>query len=466
MLPTKIVTQHYTLFPTLREYQEEAVNELAPIDRMGIYLDVGTGKTITSIVIALYKLIIGDISRVICLMPPILITNWYRTLSKIPGVSAVAYKGSPAARKKIDLDSNFILMSYQIFKKDWDYLAERFGNERVAVICDEAQAVKNVGSDTYKKVRDFTDGNVLMLLTGTPLSAPLDAYAYIKQVSPTIYRNQLQFEQIHVKEYDFFKKPKEWQNIDLLRENLKVNSVRILKEDVLHDLPPVSYVELSYDLEDKHKRLYKEIAENQLKVLGDGSKLDFTQVSSLFNALQQIPANAEHFSGGDVNSTIYELIDEIMDELGGGKLVLFTKYIMTNRRLLEKFKKYGAVALYSEVSPKQQQANLDRFVNDPECRLICLQYQSGGAGIDGLQEVCNEVMFIELPPTAAHFTQAVARVHRSGQHLPTTVRIAIAEGTLQPYLWDVVQDKDSLINLCIRGPANLRDVVLGVRKSQ
>lgn len=465
LAPYDLVTSRVQLPVELYPFQVEAVNSLANVMAAGYYLDVGAGKTLTSITSSLYKLLTGQARHVVCLMPPILITNWSRNLAKIPGVTHVCYRGTPKQREKLNLDADFILMSYQIFKKDWDYLFDAFMHRQLVTLCDEAQAVKNVGSDTHKKVRDFAVGNHLMLLTGTPLSWPLDAYAYIKLTAPSVYRNQLHFEQLHVEEYDFFNRPKKWSNLDLLNQNLRINSVRVLKEDVLKDLPPVTYTEIVYDLNPKHMKLYNELADQQLKVFDDGTKIDLTSVQALFNAVQQIPANAEHFSGGDLESTCQELIDEIMDELGGGKLVVFTKYKMTNRRLLETCQKYGVRALFSEVTPKQQQLNLDAFINDPACRMLVLQFQSGGAGIDNLQHVCNDVLFLELPPTAAHFIQAVARVHRSGQKENVNVRIAIANKTIQHYLWDVVQEKDALINQCIRGPADLRDVVTGHYRS-
>jgi SNF2 family DNA or RNA helicase len=462
MTPYEFVKERFQLPSELYPFQQSAMNELALLDRAGYYLDVGTGKTYTSITSCLYKLAMGEVKHVICLMPPVLITNWSRNLAKYVGITHTAYRGSPAARAKLDLDTHFILMSYQIFKKDWDKLHEHFINEPVVVLCDEATAIKNIGSDTHKKVRDFSVGNSLMLLTGTPLSSPMDAYAYVKLISPGVYRNQLQFERVHVAKYDFFGKPKEWTNIELLRENLALNSVRVLKEDVLKDLPPITYTELFYDMEPKHVKLYQELANNQLKVLEDGSKIDLTQVSALFNALQQVPANAEHFSGGTVDSTIFELIDEVMEEIGAeGKLVIFSKYVMTNRRLLEKCAQYGVRALFSDISAKKQQEAIDAFIEDPACRMIVLQHQSGGFGIDGLQTVCRDVLFIELPHTAAAFTQAVARVHRGGQKENVNCRVAIAEKTLQSYIWETVQDKDSLTNLCIRGPADLRDIVFG-----
>lgn len=427
-----------------------------------IFATGNTGKTITSIVSSLFKLKTGQADRVICLMPPILLTNWSRNLAKIPGITHTVYRGPPAARKKLDLDVEFILMSYQIFKLDWDRLHGLMLNDAVVVLCDEAQAIKNVASATHKKVRDFAVSNQLMLLTGTPLSVPLDGYAYIKLVAPGVYRNLHQFEQIHVAKRDFFNKPVEWANLPLLKENLLINSVRVLKEDVLKDLPPVTYTEVFYDLDPGHSALYKELANNQLKVLDDGSKIDITQAAKLFNALQQIPANAEHFSGGTLTSTIYDLVDELMDELGTGKLVVFSKYKLTNRQMIDRFQKYDVRALYGDIPQPQQQRNLDHFISEPGCRMLVLQYASGGAGIDGLQNVCRDILCIELPPTAAAFTQAIARVHRSGQKDGVNVRISIADKTIQHYLWETVQDRDTVVNMCIRGPQDLRDVVNGV----
>ena len=427
-----------------------------------IFATGNTGKTFTSIASCLYKLSTGEARQVICLMPPVLITNWSRTLAKIKGVTHTAYRGSPATRAKLDLSTQFILMSYQIFKKDWARLHDTFVNFTVVILCDEATAIKNIGSDTHKKVRDFAVGNHLMLLTGTPLSSPMDAYAYVKLISPGVYRNQLQFERVHVAKYDFFNKPKEWTNIELLRENLALNSVRVLKEDVLKDLPPITYTELVYDLNPPHKKLYDEIVNNQLKVLEDGRKLDLTNVSALFNATQQLPLNSLHFSGGEIAPTALELLDEVMTELGDKKLAIFTRYRMSNMLLIDHCSKYNSVAIWGGATPKQKQEAIDTFVNNPDCRVILLQHTSGGAGIDTLQQVCSDVLFLELPYTAADFTQNVARIHRSGQLGNVNVRIALADKTVQLYIWDMVQEKESLVNLCVRGPTDLRKALTGV----
>ena len=40
-----------------------------------------------------------------------------------------------------------------------------------------------------------------------------------------MYQNLAQFERIHIKTRDFFNNPTEWQNLDLLQENLMLQAV-------------------------------------------------------------------------------------------------------------------------------------------------------------------------------------------------------------------------------------------------
>lgn len=468
MTPYETVLQRYTLPFTLYPFQVECVNGCAPNPKSGEWLDMGCGKTIVSIVITLYKHILGEIDQAVVAMPPILLTNWSRTLSGIidketgQGIVHTVYRGSPKQRAAMPLNKLFTLMSYQIFVKDNDEVTGHFHLKRTMLICDESTMAKNVATATYKCVRNWATSSELMLLSGSPLSAPGDGYAPIKLISPNTYRSLHHFESLHVLARDFFDKPTEWHNLDLLNANLLINSVRVLKTDVLNDLPPVTYIPVYYELDAHHAKTYRRLCDDQVLKFVDGTKFDATNASTLFHALQQIPMNREVFTQEEGKvSTGVELIEETLDELGAGKLVVFTAYRATNRMLVQKLQAYGVVAVYGEVSRTQQDAAIDRFVDDPACRVILLQIRSGGYGIDRLQSVCSEVLFAEMPLVPSHFHQAVARVWRIGQFKQVSVRVAIAEKSIQVRLWDVLQQKDSLVNMCIRGFQDVREALAG-----
>jgi SNF2 family DNA or RNA helicase len=448
---------------TLYPYQVEAVNELGERDRSGLYFEPGCGKTLTSIAIALYKLRSGIADRVLIIVPPALLANWSRVLDSVSGTDHVVYAGTPKKRSELDLKRpTFVIVGIQIFKSDWQHILTSLDGRRVFGIVDEAQMLKDVSTQNFKKVRDFFRTQQVCLLTGTPVGVPTDAYALIKLVSPSIYTTQYMFESLHVAERDFFNKPVRYYNLDLLNSNLMCNAARVLTEDALPFLPPIQITPIHYDLDPKHLKLYQRIAEEQMVKLEDGGKIDLTSVGALWHALSQIPCGAEHFSCGEVGSTVLDLIAAVLDELQGRKLVIFTHYVRTTELVMAAVSKHGAACLYGKT--RDRQAEIDRFVRDAACRVLVLNLKSGSAGLDMLQHVCHDALFVELPYRADTFRQACARLHRDGQKSNTHIRVAVANKTLQVRTWHAVQDNDDLVAQCVRSPKRLRDLLAGAEK--
>jgi len=449
-----------------RGYQVDVVNELAPLERMGIYAEVGTGKTLMATVIALIKNQLYG-TQMIVLMPPILIKQWKKWLDSVRGVTSLMYMGAPKRRAQLNLNVNFVLMSMQVFKNDYEALFAHFKKIKTLMIVDEAVAIKNPGSQNYRSVRDFAADQQLMLMDGTPLATPADAYAYIKQVSPSVYRNQNHFNSLHVAERDFFDNVTKWCNLDFLAENMMLNSVRILKEDALPYLKKPIYDPIHYELSEDHYKLYRTLMDQQLLLLPNGGKIDATTAGKLRACAQQIVCNPGHFSGDPtMRSAAHELLDQVIDQLAvgdvkrGRKLLVFGYFKMTNRGLLEYLKPYGAVACYSEVTSAQQIKNLERFKEDPKCRIAILQPGSAGRGVDGLQKVCSDAIFMETP-SVTQFKQGVGRLDRDGQTVEPHIRIAIADGTIQARLFRNFLAKDELINQVQGGYEDLRDAIYG-----
>lgn len=461
------VLERYPLPFQPHAFQAESVLELAPRDRAGLYAEVGCGKTVMSTLLALIWGAAED-AVVVVVMPPILLTSWRRWLESVGNLDSIlVYKGAPKERAALAVrKAKWILCSMQIFKNDFEHLRRELDGKRLIGIVDEATSIKNVGSDNHRKTMLFFDGQKLMLLTGTPLSTPGDAYAYIKLVSPGIYRSKTQFENIHVEERDFFNNIVKWRNLELMNQNLMLNSIRVLKEDVLKHLHAPVYVPLHYELEAQHLALYRTLAEEQVLLLEQGGKIDATSAPRLYTALQQIVVNWDYFSGDEkVRPAILDVIDNVIEEIGLGKegaskLLIFANYKLTNRKLMTYLKKYNPAVFYSEISPAQQTLHVDRFLNDPECLVAVANPLSAGMGLN-FQGICWEVLFVEEPIVPKDFHQAVGRVYRDGQQHVPTVRLAIAEGTIQNRLHANLLAKDALVNRVQRGFQDLREAIHG-----
>lgn len=446
--PHALVLAHYEFPFVLHPYQVEAVNYLAPLPWTGLYLQPGLGKTVVATFCALYRRIRGHSEVTLGVMPPLLVTQWSRWLSRVKpkngGPLRVArYEGTPAERRAVSFDADFVLMGIQIFKRDIERVSEEFCDKDVFTFLDEAQCIKDVGSQNYQRFRAFVEGRACQLLTGTPLNMPMDGYAFINIVAPGIYRNFLDFTNTHVLAVDQFDAPRAYKNLDLLRENLLINAFLRTKEDVFLDLPEAIITEIEYDLDKKHYVLYKTLVNDKLIQLPDGEKIDVTQATALYHALGQIVCQWHHF-GADpaLKSKIYSLIEEVLEELGSKKLIVFSNYQRTNEELVRRF---GCPGIWGQIPHAQKLLNQARFLDDDKCRLIAMHPQSGGVGLDGFQHVCQDVLYAEPPITPSHWTQSLSRVHREGQKLSVTVRMAIARGTLQRHLTTRLSDKEALI---------------------
>ena len=467
MTPTELVLQHYRLPFDLRQFQIEDTNTLSVLPRSGLYLEPGLGKTAVSTCCALYKLIIGEASRVMVIMPPLLIVQWARWLNSIEAIDGskfkiLRYEGDVKHRAKLSFDADFILLGIQIFKIDKERILKEANDLDIFVILDEAQCVKDVGSGNYQAYRHYIETqyvsddavfNALLepenckkhqLLTGTPLNFPEDSYAYIKLVTPHIYRNLLHFHNEHVVSFDVRNKPKEYKNLDVLKANLVLNASRRTKEEVLSELPECVVGEIEYELDSKHYALYKELADSKMLLLPGGDKIDATNASALYYALGQIVCQWSHFGRNEkLKAKIYSLIEEVLGELGDKKLIVFSNFRRTNEEVVRRF---GFPGIWGEIPDKEKARGLAKFLDDPKCRGIAMHPSSGGVGVDGFQHVCTDILYTEPPVTPAHWVQSLSRVHRSGQAKSVTVRMGVAKGTIQRHLINRLSEKEALVN--------------------
>lgn len=452
----------------LRPYQINEVNDLCEFSRAGYYWEPGVGKTSGATHQALYWKMTHGIGQWLIVMPPILLLQWELWLNSVrhkatgESPTTTVYYGTPKARASLNLNATFILISMGLLKNDFDRLYHHFEGKPLGVVVDEATSIKNQESQQHKAVALISEGRPLLALTGTPVNKPGDSYAYLKLIAPGVYKNRRQFDRLHILEKDEWGNVVQWQNLDLLAKNMRVQTSRILRREVRKELPPAIYDPKPYRLDPEHMALYKRIADERLVEFENGKEIDAISASALRSALQQIVINWGEF-GNDpsLKPAILELIDEVAEEIGEKKFVVVANFRRSNRYLLQALKKYNAVAVYGDVSAKGKQDALRRFITEPGVRAILLQPESAGLGIDGLQHVCSDMIIVEAPTTPTPFKQVMARIDRDGQEDVVHVRVAIAQGTVQVGMFNSLLKNDALANAVQGGYKDLREAVYG-----
>lgn len=403
--------------------------------------EVGGGKTVVSTVVSL----MAGHNLTIVAVPPILITPWGRWLRKV-SERVVEYRGLPKKRKALDLASaRWIIVSHALLRQDFDTLNPLFqlragqlapdGRPGAQLVVDEAHYVKNVASILYQRVRDMTQEQSLQMLTGTPISKPLDAYAYISLSQPKLYRSYKQAHNLYVAAEDHFGKITAYQDLGKLAEHFALQSITRTKLELHGYNNPPNYPDSAYTLSDDHYRLYEKLVEEQLLQFEDGTKIDASTANKLRHALQQIVVNYDHFSNGpSKKSAAFDLLDLTVEQteceqVGKSKLIVWTNYKMSSGKVWKYLLDKGIYTTAAYSGSNSEKA-VEAFMTDPKCRILVAHYQSAGMGLNP-QELCWESLFLELTTVPIYMRQALGRIDRTGQlHIPTQ-RLAFATGTTQ-----------------------------------
>jgi superfamily II DNA/RNA helicase len=145
-------------------------------------------------------------------------------------------------------------------------------------------------------------------------------------------------------------------------------------------------------------------------------------------------------------STKLAYLDDLFERLfeeEGRKVIVFSEWT-TMLGLVEKLlrkRNLSFVRLDGSIPQKDRPALVERFQNDPECKL----FLSTNAGSTGLNlQSANTVINVDLPWNPAILEQRIARAHRMGQVQPVQVYVLVTEQTIEENLLRTIAAKKDL----------------------
>lgn len=111
------------------------------------------------------------------------------------------------------------------------------------------------------------------------------------------------------------------------------------------------------------------------------------------------------------------------------------------------------VLYHGGMNDEQKKGVVTEFVRDPSCEVFIGQLKAAGTGINGLQEVCNNVVFAELSWVPGEMAQAIDRCHRFGQKAScVNVYMPHVPGTLESAMLQVQIRKQTVIDALMGAP--------------
>ena len=221
--------------------------------------------------------------------------------------------------------------------------------------------------------------------------------------------------------------------------------LRRLSKDVLKDLPPVRCNELP--LEAKIEKLTPQLQEEFAaldRVLGDLKNATPTQQLSALSMLASSIATLRRYCAMMKVKPITDLITEELNNGAYEKIVIFGVHREALQSLQSSLAGFGSVRISGDIGPVERQKAIDRFQNDPTCKVFLGNIQAAGTNITLTEG--SQVIFLEQSWVPGDNKQAIARCARIGQKNSVYVRFASLEGTVDEKVQSILFSKSADIS--------------------
>lgn len=379
--------------------------------------DMGLGKTHQAMALIAAFATSNPGAEILVVCPTSVIDHWRDKLARyIPGV--------PVS-----------LTTYGLVRSRFEqYRGKRFD----LLVLDEMQTIKNADTATHHALRAI-EKRIAVGLTGTPIE---NHEGELKSLLDFVVPGYL---------------PKHVDDRLTLQRLVRPFVLRRTKAQVLTELPPKIVDKRFCELTTEQRALYRRVLESRAKPLRAklraGETISYVHVFAALNYLKQIcnhPASAGGGFGGEVTSGKWEMFTELLDECtsSGLKVVVFSQYLQMLALIEEHLFRSGIGYASIKGSTSDRGAEVNRFRDDPDCRVFTASLRAGGLGIDLTS--ASVVIHYDRWWNQAREDQATDRVHRLGQNKGVQVLKLITRGTIEEKIDELITRKGSLASDLIR----------------
>lgn len=427
----------------LHDYQKRSVEFIKDRRRCGLFLDMGLGKSVSTLTAALDLIQDFSVHKVL-VIAPLRVANsvWAQEVEKWGHLKALRVSVCTGSQKRrlaaLQMDADV----YVINRENVEWLVEQYGTRWPfdMVVVDESSSFKNATSKRFRALRKILPyTNYMVLLTGTPSpNGLLDLWAqiYLIDFGHALGRTMTSFKQRFFEQdymgYNFTPREGSSESIHRL---IGPFTVHMSADDYL-DLPPRIDVTVKTDMPPSALERYKDFEKTLLAELEDGSEIEAVSAGVLANKLLQFANGGmytdEKRNWSDIHTAKLDALAEIIEDNAGENVLVSYNYKFDLERLLKRFP--DAVVL------DKQQETIDRW-NRGEIKLLLAHPASAGHGLN-IQAGGSLIVWFGLTWSLENYLQFNARLHRQGQLKPVRIIHIITRGTIDERVLKVLMAKD------------------------
>lgn len=430
-------------------YQQYCIAQAIQKPALGLFLDMGLGKTIITLsVINELKYGRFQVRKVLVIAPKkVAEATWQREAAKWDNVKHLRFSAVLGSQAKRVRALNTPADIYIINRENVVWLVDYYKNDWPfdMVVCDEFSSFKSHSAKRFKAlaaIRGHIDR--IIGLTGTPSPNGLDdlwSQVYLLDQGQRLGRYYTHFRERYfepgkrsrevIYQYD----PKDGAEAAIL-EKISDICISMKAADYLQ-LPKIIYDDIPVVLDAKAKKAYTELERKMILELPD-DVIDVTSAAALSNKLQQLANGAIYNDEHDwhaIHSCKLDAFMELIERLNGQHALVFYNFQHDRERLQELLAKSKLrVRVFSGAQDEADwnAGKVDILLAHPASTAYGLNLQDGG----------HHVVWFGLNWSLELYQQANKRLHRQGQEQPVIVHHLICVGTRDEDLADALSRKD------------------------
>jgi SNF2 family DNA or RNA helicase len=449
----------------------------------GLFMEMGTGKTLTSIMITGKLFEAGYVKRVLILSPTSVCGVWVSEFMKFADfpVSCTVLDGSSERRSHLlaslgqatgankQAESTSLLVAVLNYECTWRMEKALLAFKADLIIADEAQRIKTPTASQSKAVHRLGDAARFRLaLSGTPVqNSPLDFWSIYRFLDTSVFGTsfysfksryavmggyRVNGRAVQITGYRF---------LEELTAKVYTIAYRVTKADAL-DLPPFTFEIRPVTLSPSEARLYRQMAQDALIELDNGKCVTAPIIVTKLIRLQQLTGGfiAPDAVEGDaqpvrqVGTSKLDALKDILQDYvidAGNKLVVFARFVPEVLAIYKLCQDMGiaSVMLYGKIKKTKRPAIVEAFQKDPACKVFVAQIETAGVGIT-LHAASTAVLY-SVDFNYASYEQALARIHRAGQTRKCTYINLVVPGSIDEHILEALERKEDLATRVVDG---------------
>jgi len=445
-----------------RHQQEAAEFALAQLKVGGgaaLLMEMGTGKTLTSIAVIGTLWQQKRIRRLLIVAPLSIVGVWEEEMRKFADYEyALVILQGTIARKADTIRHMTGTAALQVlvvnYESAWRLEKELLAWRPDMIVCDEGHRIKTHNAKASKSLHELAKvAKYRLLLTGTVITnKPLDVFSQYKFTDPKVYGSSF-----YLFRNKFFDMVGYGLHTPVMKKSMESEFIRRLhsiayratKAECL-DLPEATDAVQYVDLEPDAQRIYRQLAKDGYAELSAaiGQETGYILANNILNQLLRLSQMTGGFVKGEdqermtqVSRAKLNALSDLIDsaENDGRKIVVIARFIPEIHAMEEMLRKKGLrySAIYGDVKDRMDQVTA--FQKDPDVRVFIGQIATAGLGIT--LTAATTMVFYSLNYSMSDYEQTKGRIHRLSQERRCTYIHLIVRGTIDEKIMATLQAK-------------------------